>query len=148
MVKDASVHKISSIMDKNVELDALLTVQGNATNSSNGRGEQSEFVIGVTVGSTEIDRQFSDLAQQRLQSHGFSKNEAEDLAGTMMDGEEFQSNKCLFGDPNSHDPIEYELRIPELESQTSRRSSRNQHRELRISRYEAANSSDSKSIVN
>lgn len=93
----------------------------------------------MAVGSTEIDTQFANLAQVRLQSHGFSKKDAEDLARTMMDGEEFQSNKCLFGDPDSPSPREYQLRIPELESETSRSSSRNQNRELIISRYDAAN---------
>lgn len=92
----------------------------------------------MAIGSTEIDSQFANLAEERLQSHGFSKEDAEDLARTMMDSEEFQSNKCLFGDPDSPSPREYELRIPELTSETSRSSSRNPHRELRISRYDAA----------
>ncbi|MCJ1345924.1 hypothetical protein MMC31_004134 [Peltigera leucophlebia] len=118
---DASMHKISSIKDRHVELDALLTVQG------------------VAVGSTEIDTQFANLAQEGLQSHGFSKKDAEDLARIMMNGEEFQSNKCLFGDPDSPSPREYELKIPELGSETSRSSSRNQHRELRISCEEMRN---------
>lgn len=102
----------------------------------------------MAVGSTEIDTEFANLAQEQLQSHGFSKKDAEDLARIMMDGEEFQSNKCLFGDPDSLNPREYELKIPELGLETSHRSSRNRHRELRISWYIAANTLISKLIVN
>lgn len=102
----------------------------------------------MAVGSTEIDSQFANLAHERLQSQGFSKKDAEDLARIMMDGEEFQSNKCLFGDPDSPTPREYDLSIPELGSETYHRSSRNRHRELRISWYEAGNTLLSKLIVN
>ena len=108
-------------------------------NPKKWRGKQSEYVTGMAIGSTEIDTQFAILAQERLQSHGFSNRDAEDLARTMMDGEEFQSNKCLFGDPDSPSPREYELKIPELELETSRSSSRNQPRELKISWYDVAN---------
>lgn len=35
MVKDASVHKVSSMGNHSIELDALLTVQGTDTNPTN-----------------------------------------------------------------------------------------------------------------
>lgn len=54
-----------------------------------------------------------------------------------MDGEEFQSNKCLFGDPDSPSGREYALRIPELASEASSSSPRYHRRELRISWYDA-----------
>lgn len=81
----------------------------------------------MVVGSTRIDTEFAILAQEHLQSHGLSKRDAEDLASTMMDGEEFQNNKRSFGDPDSPSPSEYKLRIPELDL------------ELNFSRNDAAN---------
>lgn len=89
----------------------------------------------MAVGSTRIDTQFAILAQEQLQSRGFPERDAEDLARTMMDGTQFQSNKRLFGDPNNPSPSEYKLRIPKLESETSHGS--NQHLELKFSRYDA-----------